>query len=94
MGTEAPYNNKYGTGAAGDGYAAPNAGYREPGYAAATTGAGAAGARDSYPATGASGARDSGYRTPTTGGAYHPELMQPGEVPARDYLNNSVHTNY
>jgi hypothetical protein len=107
VGTEAPYN-KYGTGALGDGYTAPNVGYREPGYPAATTGA--VGARDSYsgtgvntgtydnayPATGPSAVRDSGYRTPTTttGGAYNPEFEQPGEIPAREYINNSVHINY
>jgi hypothetical protein len=102
VGTEAQYN-KYGTGAVGDGYTAPNAGYREPGYPAAT--AGAVGARESYanaatydsayPATGATAVHDSGYRTPTTSSAaYNPEIMQPGEIPARDYLDHSVHSNY
>jgi hypothetical protein len=83
-------------------------GYREPGYPVATTGA--VGARDSYPgtgvntgtfdsaypATGSTAVRDSGYRTPTTatGGVDNPEFMQPGEIPAREYINSSIHTNY
>lgn len=106
VGTEAPYN-KYGAGSVGDGHAAPNAGYREPGYPAAATGP--VGARESYPTAGANTAtydraypatgnptHDSGHRTPitTTGGAYNPDFMQPGEIPAREYLSHSVHNNY
>jgi hypothetical protein len=97
VGTGAPYN-KYST---GETYTAPNAGYREPGYPAAT---GAVGARDSYPttatygsaypATGTTAAHDTGYRTPTTGTAYTPLFSQAGEIPAREYLNNSVRNNY
>lgn len=97
VGTEAPYN-KYGT---GETYTAPNAGYREPGYPAAT---GVVGARDSYPttatngsaypATGTTAAHDTGYRTPTTSAAYNPQFSQAGEIPAREYLNNSAPNNY
>lgn len=101
VGAEAPYN-KYGT---WEGYAAPNAGYRELGYPAAT---GAIEARNSYrgastttatydsmcPATETTSAHDTGYRTPTTGAAYKPQFSQAGEIPAREYLNNSVPNNY
>jgi hypothetical protein len=101
VGAEVPYN-KYGT---EEGYTAPNGGYREPGYPAAT---GAIGARDSYrgastttatydsmyPATGTTAAHDTGYRTPTTSAAYNPQFSQAGEIPAREYLNNSLPNNY
>jgi hypothetical protein len=98
VGAEVPYN-KYGTGA-GDEYNTSNAGYRNSEYP--TTATSAAGGRDNYqgagtntaaydnayPATATTTVHDSGYRMPATGTTYQSHFMQPGEIPAREYVNN------
>lgn len=96
IGTEPAYN-KYGT----DGYAGPNSGYRNDAYS--TTGV-AAGSHPGYPTTtgivteypraGTTGTHDAGYRTANTSDTYQPTYSRPGEIPAREYLNSSAHSNF
>lgn len=106
VGTEPAYN-KYGTdgyGRPNSGYRNdeyPTTGVttgRTKGYQATTSTlteyprTGATGTYDTgYPTT---GTHDSGYRTADTTGTYHSTYSRPGEIPAREYPNNSVPGNF